>query len=104
MLVICHQIVIVAKIRWLKVFRECKNITINNSEINSPEGFWDCENVEINNSKIESMYFLSRTILKVCNYRENSIGFSGNNLQKQRAKVYLIIWTRQTISKKKNMK
>ena len=45
-------------IQGVKCLRECKNITVNNSNILSPEFGWRCKGVKITNSTIDSMYFL----------------------------------------------
>ncbi len=46
------------KIDGIKCLRECKNITVENCNIVSPEFGWRCKGVKINNSTIDSMYFL----------------------------------------------
>ncbi len=45
-------------IQGIKCLRECKNISVDNSHIISPEFGWRCNNVKITNSTIDSMYFL----------------------------------------------
>ena len=40
----------------IKAFRECKNIKINDSNINSDEVFWKVNQIEVNNSSIEGVY------------------------------------------------
>ncbi|MCR4898532.1 MAG: DUF3737 family protein [Acholeplasmatales bacterium] len=46
------------KIESVKALRECDNIKINNSFINSKEFGWKCNDIVINNSNIESEYML----------------------------------------------
>lgn len=46
------------KITGIKCLRECKNITVNNCDIASPEFGWKCNDVTITNSKIDAVYFL----------------------------------------------
>ena len=45
-------------INGIKCLRECKNITVDNCNIVSPEFGWRCKGVKITNSTIDSMYFL----------------------------------------------
>lgn len=45
-------------INGIKCLRECKNITVNNCNIVSPEFGWRCKGVKITNSTVDSMYFL----------------------------------------------
>ena len=45
-------------IQGIKCLRECKNISVDNSHIISPEFGWRCNNVKITNSTIDSMYIL----------------------------------------------
>ena len=45
-------------IQGIKCLRECKNISVDNSHIISPEFGWRCKGVKITNSTIDSMYFL----------------------------------------------
>ncbi len=49
------------KIDGIKCLRECKKVSISNSQIKSPEFGWRCKNIDIKNSKIDSMYFLFET-------------------------------------------
>lgn len=42
----------------IKCLRECKDITVNNSNISSCEFGWKCKSVYITNSTIDSVYFL----------------------------------------------
>lgn len=46
------------QIEGIKCLRECKNVNVSNSTVNSPEFGWRCKNIDITNSKIDSMYFL----------------------------------------------
>lgn len=46
------------KIGGVKCLRECKNISVNNCDIASPEFGWRCKNLHIANSKIDAVYFL----------------------------------------------
>lgn len=46
------------EVNGIKCLRECKNIVITESNINSPEFGWRCKNLNITNSNIDSMYFL----------------------------------------------
>ena len=45
-------------IQGIKCLRECKNISVDNCHIVSPEFGWRCKGVKITNSAIDSMYFL----------------------------------------------
>ncbi len=47
-----------SQIDGIKCLRECKDITVNNCTINSPEFGWRCKNVKITHSTIDAMYFL----------------------------------------------
>lgn len=49
------------KIQGVKCVRECKDISIDNCDIESPEFAWKSENISILNSKIESEYLLFGT-------------------------------------------
>ena len=40
----------------VKIFRECKNVEIDNSTFISEEPFWRCKNLTIKNSKLEGFY------------------------------------------------
>lgn len=47
-----------SKVEGIKCLRECKNILIQNSIINSDEFGWRCKKLKIENSEINSVYFL----------------------------------------------
>ena len=47
-----------SQIDGIKCLRECKDISVNNCTINSPEFGWRCKNVKITHSTIDAMYFL----------------------------------------------
>ena len=40
----------------VKVFRECENVLIENSEFISEEPFWNCVNINVNKSKLAGFY------------------------------------------------
>lgn len=46
------------KIDGIKCLRECKNITVKDCSIVSPEFGWRCKKINIINSSVDSMYFL----------------------------------------------
>lgn len=51
-----------------KVFRDCKNVVVENCDIVSDEFAWSCDNITIINSKIESVYpFLMSKNVKLIN-------------------------------------
>ncbi len=61
------------KIMGIKCLRECQNVVINNSEINSPEFGWKSKNIEFNHTSINSEYFL----LDCENIRLDNVKMSG---------------------------
>lgn len=50
-----------SKLHGIKAVRECKNISIENSDIVSPEFGWKSENITLTNSSIESEYLFFDT-------------------------------------------
>ena len=47
-----------SQIEGVKCLRECKNVSVKNCDIISPEFGWKCNKLNISNSKIDSVYFL----------------------------------------------
>lgn len=45
-----------SKLFGIKAFRECKNISIGECDINSPEFLWKCSSITVKNSKMVSEY------------------------------------------------
>lgn len=60
-------------IKSIKCLRECKNIKIKDSEINSSEFGWKSENILLENSDIESEYFMFDS----SNVKLENINFKG---------------------------
>ena len=53
----CEEVVVEeSKLHGIKALRECKNITLSKTDIDSEEFGWRCENVEISGVKLKSMY------------------------------------------------
>ena len=50
-----------SRLNGVKALRECKNIKISKTDIDSQEFGWDCENVRIYEGEIKSEYFLMRS-------------------------------------------
>ncbi len=40
----------------IKAFRECRNISVVNTKVQSPEFCWRCENIEVKNCEVEAQY------------------------------------------------
>lgn len=57
----------------VKTLRECSEITVHNSRINSPEFGWRCRDIEIEDSEINSEYFL----FECQNVKINNLKMSG---------------------------
>lgn len=49
------------KMHGIKALRECRNITIDNCDINSPEFGWSVNNIKMENTSAESEYFMMRS-------------------------------------------
>lgn len=47
-----------SKLHGIKVLRECKDISVKNSDIRSPECGWFCDNITLHESYAEGEYFL----------------------------------------------
>ena len=47
-----------SEINGIKCLRECKNVTVDNCKIVSPEFGWRCKDIKIYDSVIDAMYFL----------------------------------------------
>ena len=45
-----------SKLHGIKALRECKNVSLDECDINSEEFGWRCENLDIRNSTLTSMY------------------------------------------------
>lgn len=60
-------------ITGVKCLRECRNITVNNCEIDSPEFGWRCNELYISDSTINSVYFL----FECKNVQINNLNMSG---------------------------
>lgn len=57
----------------IKVFRECQNINVKDTVINSPEPFWFCDDIKITNGSIKGEY----AFLQSSNIEIHNLHFSG---------------------------
>lgn len=57
----------------VKAFRECKNITITYSKLNSEEIFWRTSNIKVNNSEVKGFY----AFFECSNIIIKDVGFDG---------------------------
>lgn len=61
------------KLHGIKALRECKDVSINNCDIISPEFGWSVNNITMTDSKAESEYFM----LRAENISFNNVYFKG---------------------------
>lgn len=44
------------RLHGIKIFRECKDVTVVDTDFISPEAFWRCDNINLKNVKLDSVY------------------------------------------------
>ncbi len=62
-----------SKLHGIKALRECENIRIDGSDINSVEFGWFCDDITLTNSKVVGEYFA----LKSANLKLDNVDFKG---------------------------